>query len=107
MTRHGTAGGFDLARCDALRFCRLKTIRAKVQVRATFGKPFDPALMQFAEFCTLWLKQVYPSLATRRRTARCRTILKLLRFAITRLGVMFHDIPFVDPDFDSNDSIRR
>src|SRR6056297_4348171 len=47
------------------------------------------------------------SLAPAAGTARGRTVLELLGLAVTRTGIVLHDLALEDPDLDADDAIRR
>ena len=95
-----TAGGFDLARGDALGLCRLQSESAEIERGSTLGRAMDAALVLFAEFRAFGLQHdLYPLL-------RCRGALRPAAIGIgsfrlaafRRHRVVLHDLALEDPD---------
>ena len=56
VTRDGAAGGFDLARGDALGLHRLEAVGAEIEREAALGHAVDAAFVRLAVFRAIWAK---------------------------------------------------
>src|SRR6218665_1833928 len=91
------AGRFDLASGDPLRFQRLQTVRAKVQIGAALGVALDPALEGLAELRFLRLQHgLVPAVFVTSRTDAGGLGLK--HQAVLRERIVAENLTLEDPD---------